>query len=83
MKSFSVRLAALEAIETAERVPQYVCMHARDYAALDDSATPAAVCAQIVAAYQLSGQKLYIGLCHCDPGESCRVCGDQPVIGEM
>ena len=80
MKTFSARLAALEAIEAAERVPLYVCMHQVDAEALDDVTTPTEVRAQIVAVYRLAGQKLYIGICNCDPGESCRVCGDRPVL---
>lgn len=85
-KSFKSRLEALERLEAARQpeAPTYVCMHSADYAALDDLATPAEQRAAIAEAYQLGGtqQKLYAGLCMCDPGESCRVCADQPVVRE-
>lgn len=86
MKNYSTRLAALEALEAARRpdVPTYVCMHQADFAALDDVATPADVKAAIAESYRLCGdqQKWYIGLCMCDAGESCRVCGDRSVVRE-
>jgi hypothetical protein len=86
MKSFSKRLAQLEALEQAQQPgpPSYVCLHAADYAALDDATTPAELRQAIAEAYQLSGdqQKLYVGICCCWGVESCRVCSDQPWINQ-
>lgn len=86
-RSFSARLAALEALDAARYpvLPPYVCMHALDAAALDDVSTPPRVRQAIVEAYQIGSdqQKLYAGLCTCawdDDGRSCRVCGDRPVV---
>lgn len=83
-RSFASRLAALEALEAAQRpdAPAFVCMHQVDYAALNDVATPADVKRAIARAYGLAGQKIYVDLCGCDPGESCRVCRDEPLIAE-
>lgn len=87
-KSFRDRLAALEALESAQQpeVPPYVCLHARDYAALDDVTAPLELHRAIAQAYGLcTRQKLYVGCCLCwgDDGETCRVCADQPVVGEV
>lgn len=86
MKSFSARLAQLEALERAQQPeqPTYVCLHPRDAAALDDLATPPEVRAAIAQAYRLSGdQKLYIGCCVCWGGEQCPVCADRPIVGDV
>lgn len=79
MKRFSARLAALEALERAQQPgAAYVCLHAVDYAAL--STAPAELRQAIAEDYQLSGQKLYVGVCLCEPTiESCRVCRDDPM----
>jgi hypothetical protein len=85
-KTFAARLAALEQLEAAQgpAAPGYVCMHARDYSALDDPATPAATRQAIAEAYQLSGnQKLYVRVCCCWGDEACRVCSDRPLVGEV
>lgn len=85
MKSFNQRLAALEQLEAAQSETAYACLHAADYAALTDPATPAATCQAIAEAYQLGGnqQKLYIGVCCCWGVETCRVCIDQPLVSEV
>ena len=89
-RSISVRLATLEALEAAQHPgrPAFVCMHPRDYAVLDDVATPPQLRAAIAEAYGLGGaqQKLYVGLCSCawdDDGRTCRVCADRPVLAEL
>lgn len=87
-KSFSARLAALEALDAAQQPerPPFVCFHALDWEAYDDLSTPAELRQAIAEAYQLDGgqsRKAYCGLCMCDPPESCRVCRDEPVVGEL
>lgn len=87
MKSFSHRLAALEALEAAQRppAPPYVCLHAADYAALDDPTSSTELRRAITEAYGLggTGQKLYVGVCLCETPESCRVCEQRPVVSEL
>lgn len=82
MKSYRDRLARLEALEAAQQPgAAYVCMHAVDYAALNDPATPAALRQAIADDYGMAAdQKLYVGVCGCWSGESCRVCSGQPFI---
>lgn len=89
MKSSKARMEELEALEArdaAQRpdLPTYICFHADDWEAYIDLVTPVETKAAIADAYQLgsSAQKLYIGLCMCDPPESCRVCDDRPFLTE-
>ncbi len=79
-KSFDARIRALEAAQEPSW-PAFACIHAVDYAALIDLATPEATRVALIEAYQLgAGQKLYIGICGCDPPEACRVCDDAPLL---
>lgn len=77
MKSFSDRMARLEALERAQRpeAPDFLCVRSEDFALLDQPAVLARY--GLPSDVDLSGTKLYIDICTCswdDPPGRCPVC---------